>query len=118
MTEKLSGALVVFAKTIGLSSVKTRLAAGVGKEAAERFYELSLKAVEDIALVVKEESKMVVPDSDLYGGAPREDNNECGGHQQRYDPPLPTSMLEVKSTRGKHSTEKPVALMEWILKIK
>ena len=33
-----------------------------------------------------------------------------------YEPPLPTSMLEVKSTRGKHSTEKPVALMEWILK--
>jgi site-specific DNA-methyltransferase (adenine-specific) len=35
---------------------------------------------------------------------------------QQYDPPLPTSMLEIKSTRGKHSTEKPVALMEWILK--
>ena len=34
----------------------------------------------------------------------------------RYDPPLPNSMLEIKSTRGKHSTEKPVALMEWILK--
>jgi DNA modification methylase len=34
----------------------------------------------------------------------------------KYDPPLPTSMLEIKSTRGKHSTEKPVALMEWILK--
>ena len=33
-----------------------------------------------------------------------------------YDPPLPTTMLEVKSTRGKHSTEKPVALMEWVLK--
>ena len=33
-----------------------------------------------------------------------------------YDPPLPTSMLSIKSTRGKHSTEKPVALMEWILK--
>jgi len=33
-----------------------------------------------------------------------------------YDPPLPTTMLEIKSTRGKHSTEKPVALMEWILK--
>jgi DNA modification methylase len=33
-----------------------------------------------------------------------------------YDPALPTSLLEVKSTRGKHSTEKPVALMEWILK--
>lgn len=34
----------------------------------------------------------------------------------KYDPPLPHSMLEIKSTRGKHSTEKPVALMEWILK--
>ena len=34
----------------------------------------------------------------------------------KYDPPLPNSMLEIKSTRGKHSTEKPVALMEWILK--
>jgi DNA modification methylase len=33
-----------------------------------------------------------------------------------YDPPLPNSMLEIKSTRGKHATEKPVALMEWILK--
>ena len=33
-----------------------------------------------------------------------------------YNPPLPTTMLEIKSTRGKHSTEKPVALMSWILK--
>ncbi len=33
-----------------------------------------------------------------------------------WTPPLPTSMLEIKSSRGKHSTEKPVALMEWILK--
>jgi DNA modification methylase len=36
--------------------------------------------------------------------------------EPHYDPPLPVSMLEIKSTRGKHSTEKPVALMEWILK--
>lgn len=34
----------------------------------------------------------------------------------KYDPPLPTTMLEIKSTKGKHSTEKPVALMEWIFK--
>jgi len=34
----------------------------------------------------------------------------------RYDPPLPNSLLQIKSTRGKHSTEKPVALMSWILK--
>jgi len=45
----------------------------------------------------------------IYG----EINNET---QQRYEPPLPTTMLEIKSTRGKHSTEKPVALMEWLLK--
>lgn len=38
------------------------------------------------------------------------------GDDPIYDPPLPTSMLEIKSTRGKHSTEKPVALIEWILK--
>ena len=34
----------------------------------------------------------------------------------KYDPPLPTSMLEIKSTKGKHPTEKPVALMSWLLK--
>jgi len=33
-----------------------------------------------------------------------------------FEPPLPTTMLEIKSTKGKHSTEKPVALMEWIFK--
>ena len=33
-----------------------------------------------------------------------------------YNPPLPDSLLEIKSTRGKHSTEKPVELMKWILK--
>jgi len=38
------------------------------------------------------------------------------GDDPIYDPPLPNSMLEIKSTKGKHSTEKPVALMEWILK--
>ena len=33
-----------------------------------------------------------------------------------YEPPLPNSLLEIKSTKRKHSTEKPVQLMEWILK--
>ena len=33
-----------------------------------------------------------------------------------YEPPLPTTTLEIKSTRGKHSTEKPIELMKWILK--
>ncbi len=39
-----------------------------------------------------------------------------GQSESSYEPPLPTTMLEIKSTRGKHSTEKPVALMSWILK--
>ena len=38
------------------------------------------------------------------------------GDESIYDPALPTSLLEIKSTRGKHSTEKPVALMSWVLK--
>ena len=36
--------------------------------------------------------------------------------QARYDPPLPVSILEVASKKGKHSTQKPVELMNWILK--
>ena len=38
------------------------------------------------------------------------------GGGSMYEPPLPTTMLEIKSTKGKHSTEKPVALIEWLLK--
>jgi hypothetical protein len=39
-------------------------------------------------------------------------------HTTLYDPPLPNSLLEIRSTRGKgkHSTQKPVQLMEWVLK--
>ncbi len=33
-----------------------------------------------------------------------------------YDPPLPNSILEFSSTIGKHPTQKPVELIEWILK--
>lgn len=33
-----------------------------------------------------------------------------------YDPPLPNSILEIKSQKGKHSTQKPIALMERLLK--
>jgi glycosyltransferase A (GT-A) superfamily protein (DUF2064 family) len=38
----LSIALVIFAKTIGVSPVKTRLAAAIGKLNAEAFYRHSL----------------------------------------------------------------------------
>ena len=33
-----------------------------------------------------------------------------------YEPPLPNSLLEMKSEKGKHATQKPVTLMEWVLK--
>lgn len=38
--------------------------------------------------------------------------NEAG----LYDPPLPNSIIEIKSEKGKHATQKPTALIEWILK--
>lgn len=40
------GAIAIFVKTPGLSPVKTRLAAGIGQEQAEQFYQLSIKAIE------------------------------------------------------------------------
>jgi DNA modification methylase len=65
-----------------------------------------------------EEEKNSNKNSELYGQL--KDNGyyhmRKKGETTAYDPPLPTTMLEIKSTRGKHSTEKPVALMEWILK--
>tara|TARA_R110000787_G_scaffold80545_1_gene175174 strand:- start:67 stop:942 length:876 start_codon:yes stop_codon:yes gene_type:complete len=54
-------------------------------------------------------------ESTLYGNIDRPDFKRKDG-ESMYQPPLPNSMLEIKSTRGKHSTEKPVALMEWIFK--
>ena len=73
--------------------------------------------------VVKEETGGGVG-IDVYDAKERFKNGKLTKHARHlqkgdeplYDPPLPTSMLEVKSTKGKHSTEKPVALMEWVLK--
>jgi len=57
-------------------------------------------------------------EKDLYGTDIRKEvrQGKDVGKSSIYDPPLPNTLLEIKSTRGKHSTEKPVALMEWILK--
>ncbi|MEQ1789030.1 MAG: DUF2064 domain-containing protein [Rickettsiales bacterium] len=46
--KNMSAAIAVFAKTLGLSPVKTRLAASIGKERAEYFYQLCLEVVEEI----------------------------------------------------------------------
>ena len=61
---------------------------------------------------------------DVYDAKERFKNGKLTKHDRKlqkgdeplYDPPLPTSMLEIKSTKGKHPTEKPVALMSWLLK--
>lgn len=52
----------------------------------------------------------------IYGHVDIKNPLERKNGEPRWEPPLPTTMLEIKSTRGKHSTEKPVALMEWLLK--
>ena len=61
--------------------------------------------------IVKEEHY----ENTIYGDVDMIDFSGRNG-SSRYEPPLPTTMLEIKSTKGKHSTEKPVALMEWVLK--
>ncbi len=69
--------------------------------------------------VVKEEFCKYDINKNAYGGGKEgriKISKDKKDHQQKYDPPLPHSLLEIKSTRGKHSTEKPIALIEWILK--
>jgi site-specific DNA-methyltransferase (adenine-specific) len=61
------------------------------------------------------DTKDYTNNSVLYGNIKRPDcmrkNNES-----MYNPPLPNSIIEIKSEKRKHSTQKPVPLMEWILK--
>ncbi len=53
----MKGALAIFAKTPGISPVKTRLAADIGVEKAEEFYHLSLKSIEEVASRAQEISE-------------------------------------------------------------
>ncbi len=70
--------------------------------------------------LIKEEEddgiKKVMRKNTTYGDIMSHECKERKNGEPRYEPALPTSLLEIKSTRGKHSTEKPVALMDWILK--
>jgi len=52
----MSGALAIFAKTKGLSPVKTRLAADIGTSAAEAFYTISVEATAEMAKVAEQQS--------------------------------------------------------------
>jgi len=54
-------------------------------------------------------------ESEMYGNIVRTDcmrkNNES-----MYEPPLPNTILEIASQKGKHATQKPVDLIKWCLK--
>ena len=82
------------------------------------FYDLSshkqkfIKEKKPVSVVKEEECKS----DDCYNFKERIKNGKLKQSNKTYDPILPNSILEIKSTRGKHSTEKPVALMEWFLK--
>ena len=39
-----------------------------------------------------------------------------GRREVTYEPPLPTSVFQFKRDRGKHKTQKPTTMMDWILK--
>lgn len=49
----MTAALAIFVKTPGWSPVKTRLAAGIGTAAAERFHRLAAAAVAEVALAAR-----------------------------------------------------------------
>ncbi len=55
--------------------------------------------------------------TDLYSNKNIEGKRELFRNKSnQYDPPLPTSIIKIKSEKGKHPTQKPVKLIEWILK--
>lgn len=56
-----TGAIAVFVKTPGLSPVKTRLAATIGRSSAERFHAISAKAVESVVRRAVSDSSLLAP---------------------------------------------------------
>ena len=67
--------------------------------------------------IIKEDDNLLkTSHTTAYGNNIHHHNKQQKNGESIYDPPLPHSVLEIKSQKGKHSTQKPVALMEWILK--
>ena len=54
-------------------------------------------------------------DDSVYGEITRPDFKGRNS-EPVYEPPLPTSILQFKSEKGKHKTQKPSTMMNWILK--
>lgn len=60
----------------------------------------------------------------IYGGTCNGETNSDTEYRKlgrkngepAYEPALPNSIINIKSVRGNHSTEKPVELIKWILK--
>tara|TARA_R110001632_G_scaffold181648_4_gene301744 strand:+ start:4011 stop:4703 length:693 start_codon:yes stop_codon:yes gene_type:complete len=64
----------------------------------------------DLSSHTKHEQKKVSNDhTPVYG-------KQAKHYKSSYEPHLPSSILEFSRERGKHSTQKPVSLIEWILK--
>ena len=62
-------------------------------------------------------TNVVIEDLDMYGMNREEyDKRPKNERGQQYEPPLPTNILNYKSVRGLHQTQKPVELIKWILK--
>ena len=53
-------------------------------------------------------------DAECYDGAITYNYEDRDG--AIYDPPLPNTILDIKSEKGHHATQKPTALIEWCLK--
>lgn len=67
--------------------------------------------------VIKEENVVVETNHNtLYGNIDIANFQKRKNGESRYTPPLPNTIMEIKSEKGKHATQKPVALMEWLIK--
>ncbi len=66
----------------------------------------------------KGDIKIYKSESEMYGKIDRPDSrkNRKKGDENVYNPPLPTNVLEIKSEKKLHPTQKPVALIEFLLK--
>jgi site-specific DNA-methyltransferase (adenine-specific) len=75
------------------------------------FYDLSSHAYSATTSILTERQSS---DKECYDGAISYNYEKRNGVV--YNPPLPNSILEIKSEKGKHPTQKPTALIEWCLK--
>jgi len=67
--------------------------------------------------VIKEENVVIETNHNtLYGNIDIPNCEKRKNGESRYSPPLPNTILEIKSEKGKHATQKPVPLMEWLIK--